>query len=525
MPFNVSEETLNAAGETLKFRTQMGFISRHSGVFLIGMIFRIGAGYIFKVYLGRTLGPEPLGMYALGMTIIAFLGVFNGFGLPQTAVRFVAHYTSSGNAEQLRQFVVSATGIVLSANVALGLLILWFGPWVAVHFYHTPALTPYMTLLAAIMMLGALTGLYGKIVQGHKEVSRLTVITDFVGTPLTIALTVVLTAWGVGLRGYLLAQVLSAAAVLGLLGRLVWKLTPGVHLLKVKFSLPESQVTSFSATVAGMALLNFLIGQSDKVLIGFYSNARLLGIYAVAASLVAYIPIALQSVNQIFSPVISDLHTRGERQLLERIYQTLTRWVLAFTLPLVIVIIVFSKPLMRVFGPGFESGWLVLVIGALGQLINSGVGSVGFLLLMSGNESKLIRVQAAAALITVGLGLLLVPRWGIVGAAIVVAITTVFTNILNLVLVHQLLRFFPYNRRSLRLLAPTIVSTVVVVLCKEILHNVLAAMATVVVGLLLAYVAFAVVWAGSSLDADDRVIGRAAWSKVKGFLPTIDVGS
>lgn len=524
MTFNVSEENVVAAAETQKFQTQMGFISRHSGVFFVGTIFRIGAGYLFKVYLGRTLGPEPLGIYALGMTIVAFLGVFNGFGLPQAAVRFVAHYTSSDKAEQLRQFLVSATGIVLAANVVLGLIVLWLGPWVAVHFYHTPALAPYMKLFALIMMLGALTGLYGKVVQGYKQVSRLTVITDFVGTPLTILASIILIAWGAGLRGYILAQVISGAVVLVLLVRLIWKLTPGLSHWRGSFAFPESQVASFSAALAGMGVANFLVGQSDKVLIGFYSNARQLGIYAVAASLVAYIPIALQSVNQIFSPMIADLYTRGDQQLLERIYQTVTRWVMAFTLPLATVIIVFAKPLMRIFGADFEVGWLVLVIGVLGQLVNCGVGSVGFLLLMSGNERRLIRVQAAATVMTVALGLLLIPRWGIIGAAIVSALTTAFTNTWNLVQVRQLLRFVPYNRRSLRLLAPTIVSALVVVWSKARFHDAIPPLASVAVGVLLAYAAFLAVWAGRGFDADDQLILRAVWAKLKASLPTIDVG-
>src|SRR5262245_17986647 len=409
---NLAPEGFAEAQENKKFRTQMGHISRHSGVFFIGTIFRIGAGYLFKVYLARTLGPEPLGIYALGMTIVAFLGVFNGLGLPQAAVRFVAHYRSSGRLQQLRQFLVSATGLILAANLLLGLVVIWVGPWLAVHFYHAPPLVQYLKFFALIIMLGALTTFFSKVIQGFKEVSRLTVITDFVGTPLTMTVSVALIAWGFGLRGYVIAQAASAAVVLIFVIRLCLKLMPSGPGLRAFLVLPERQVISFSATLLGMGLLQFSLSQSDKVLIGVYSNARQLGIYAVAAAMVAYIPIALQSVNQIFSPTISDLYTRGEHQLLERLYQNLTRWVLAFSLPLAIVIMVFAKPLMRIFGPEFEAGWVVLVIGAVGQLVNCGVGSVGFLLLMSGNERKLMKVQAGTTILTVGFGLLLVPRWG-----------------------------------------------------------------------------------------------------------------
>src|ERR1700751_541995 len=110
-------------GETLKFRHQIGHISRQSSVFFAGTIFTAAAGYLFKVYLARVLGAEALGIYALGMTIIGFIGVFNGLGLPQSAVRFVAAYSATGRYDQLRGFIVRAVGALLAANIVLGLLV------------------------------------------------------------------------------------------------------------------------------------------------------------------------------------------------------------------------------------------------------------------------------------------------------------------------------------------------------------------------------------------------------------------
>ena len=127
--------------------------------------------------------------------------------------------------------------------------VVWFvGPWIAVHFYRTPALSPYLKLFALIMMLGALTNFFGKVLQGYREVARLTVVTDFVGVPLMMALTVVLVVWRAGLRGYIFAQVVSATVVLGLLLALTWKHTPAAaRHLKTRLPRPEPDVLAFSA--------------------------------------------------------------------------------------------------------------------------------------------------------------------------------------------------------------------------------------------------------------------------------------
>ena len=101
---------------------------------------------------------------------------------------------------------------------------------------------------------------------------------------------------------------------------------------------------------------------------------------------------------------------------------------------------------MRIFGPDFESGWPVLVIGAVGQLVNCGVGSVGYLLLMSGNQKRLIKVQFAMTIVSVVTNLTLIPTLGLVGAALASAAVNVGGNLWNLYEVRKALGISPYNR-------------------------------------------------------------------------------
>ena len=148
----------------------------------------------------------------------------------------------------------------------------------------------------------------------------------------------------------------------------------------------------------------------------------------------------MQSVNQIFAPVIADLHAQGRQDVLQKLFQTLTKWIVALTFPLGCVIIIFALPLMRIFGPDFEAGWPVLVIGAIGQLVNCSVGSVGYLLLMSGNQRRLLKVQFAMAGVSVLANVALIPALGIVGAALAAASVNVGQNLWNLYEVRKALR-------------------------------------------------------------------------------------
>jgi O-antigen/teichoic acid export membrane protein len=408
-----------------------------------------------------------------------------------------------------------------TANVVLAAAMMVVGPWLARSLYHASALVPYLHLFAVILILGAFTTLLGQVLAGYKDVARRTVITNFIGSPVNIVFGIVLLSLGFGLRGYLLAQIASAAIVLLLLLAASWRLTPPQARQGSHNPVPmEREVFWFSAVVFGVGVLEFVLSQADKILLGAFLDVRQVGIYAVAATLVAFVPVALQSVNQIFSPTIADLHARGEHALLGRLFQTLTKWIFGLTLPLAFVMIVFSKPLMRLFGAAFEAGWLVLSLGTLGQLVNAGVGSVGYLLLMSGNQTRLIRVQVIMAIFMVAATLGLVRPFGIAGVALAAALTTVLTNYLCLRQVRGALQLSPYNRTYLHLLSPGMASLALTVGFRLLVRSLDLRPEWFWIGIALvaSYASFCGLMALAGLDSDDRMIVAAVRNRVIGTL-------
>ena len=506
--------------ETRQFRSQVGHISRHSGMYFAGTIFTGALSYVFKVYLARVLGAENLGLYALGGTLIGFLGIFNTLGLPQAAVRYVARYSAEGKFKQLHALLWRGSGFLLVANVVFAAILLAFGKSVAVRFYHSPGLVRYLPLFALLMLFTVLSTFLGRVLAGYQDLKLRTLIVNFVGTPLNIVLAVLLISAGMGLRGYLVAQVVTSAIACGLLVVAVRQLTPAAaRVFSQKGAFPEQEIWSFSAAMLGVGFLSFVMGQVDKVALGYYRGAREVGIYSVATALVVYLPLVLTSVNQIFASTIADLHTRGEHALLMRLFQSLTKWIVGLTLPLALVMMVFSRPLMRIFGRDFERGWPILIIGALGQLVNCGVGSVGNLLIMSGNEKRLIRVQIVmAAVMTIG-SAALVPLWGIYGAAVAAAVTNVGVNALNLFEVRKALGISPYNRSYQHLVLPTAATLAVILMLKKYANVFQYDWLAVGVALVLAYCIFPTVfYLIAGLDADDRLIASALRSRMRSAL-------
>jgi O-antigen/teichoic acid export membrane protein len=513
-PLTVAE----SADDHADFRTRVGHISRQSAIFFTGTIFTAGASYLFKIYVARSLGARALGIYALGMTVTGLLGVFACGGLPQTATKFVAAFSATQQYNKLRAFLRHGAGFLVLSQIAACAVLMASKNLVANRIYHTPEIARYMSFFAGLMFLGAFTSFFSEVLAGYRDVARRTVIVNFIGTPLLIICVVFFLVLGFGLWGYLLGQLIAAAIVLTLLAGVVWKLTPGrATSTPGQTKQLGDEVAFYALTLLGSQTLTFFLAQSDRIALGIFTTASDVGVYALAVGLSAFVSIALQSVNQIFTPTISELHAKGDGATLARLYRTLTKWTLGLTIPLAFSVMIFSYPLMRLFGPDFGRGWIVLVIVVAGELVNCGVGSVGMILLMTGKESRFLRIQTWLTPLVILLNFIFIHLWGLLGAAIVAFLTNVVTNLWCLFEVKQSLTIHPSMRGYLQLLPASLLTLGLIVTLRFMTKDIHAQLIVVAAATLVAYGTFAATFALQSNDEDDRFILRTAWVRIRGL--------
>ena len=141
--------------------------------------------------------------------------------------------------------------------------------------------------------------------------------------------------------------------------------------------------------------------------------------------------------NPALAPAVASLHIAGDMQRLQRVVTASARAMLAISLPIALVMIVFGQPVLVIFGPEFTQGATALAILSTGQLVNVAMGSVGLLLMMTGHERDTAWGVGIATVVNVALNGLLIPRWGIEGAAVATATSLVVWNLLLAVWVYR----------------------------------------------------------------------------------------
>lgn len=202
------------------------------------------------------------------------------------------------------------------------------------------------------------------------------------------------------------------------------------------FTLPRAAGSSFAA------ILQWL----DVVFVAALSTPEAAAIYTVASRLVQFGTMATYTISQSTEPRFGSALAEGDQPATLHLYQTSTAWLIALTWPIYIITAVFAPGLLQLFGDAFIAGTTTVTILIAAVLIGAALGPVDVLLLMTGRSTLSLWNSGISVAVHIGLNILLIPRIGIVGAAIAWAANRVLGNLLAVLQVHHYYALHPFGR-------------------------------------------------------------------------------
>jgi O-antigen/teichoic acid export membrane protein len=429
-----------------------------TGQSAVGLVVAILATFASQVLITRVQGPAAFGIITLATQGALVLGFFSRFGMDMAAVRRVAIDLGQGERSRVRAIVTRASMISSASSLVVGGLVFAFAAPLARAFAGDAVAEATEAFRAAALAIpfAALVQVYLGATRGLK-VMRHTLYVFWVGQPIGwVAL--MLAGWlvartvGVTTLAYSVSWIVATAWA----AFLWYRETRGFG---NESPMPGEvgDLVRYGAPRAPAALFSQLLFWTDLFVLSVYASSEQVGIYAAAARAAQVILLFIISVSLMFSPFVADLHARGEREKLDRLYKWLTRWTLAATLPIFIVLAVAPGSALRLFGAEFGAGAAALNILLLGQLVNVATGAVGFILIMVGRTGWDLVVYALSVAFDVAVAALLIGglALGIEGAAIAGAATMILSKLGRLYLVWRFVRIQPYNRDYLLLLIPS----------------------------------------------------------------------
>jgi len=420
--------------------------------------------FLFILLVSRTLGPENFGILALCLSVAGVAQALGTFGLPITIQRFLSGQGEKDAGELFGTIIVMGISTAIITSIGLFLL----APWLGENLFSKSNLVIPLRLFCIIVFLTILYSLLRALLQSQlkarsimwgdltKQGGKIIIFLIFA----VVSPTVLTATWAI---------ILSTFFAVIIAGNYVIKYfhKPDFRNIREK----GSKVLAYSAPLVIVGFSYFFAQQADRLMLGFFSTSRDVGLYSVASTLALLLGVLHASLVSVFMPIASESFRKKKPDDMHDSYLFISKWVGFINGIILLIYMGCGTLILNVFGAEYAttSNYCVLVILAFLYYIGSIAGPTGALLLM-GNKQNLELMNALLFLImNISLNILLIPKFNIIGAAIASLCSGVFFNIIQLIEIKILFNFIPFTKIQFRMLLFMLISSLLLILLDSII--------------------------------------------------------
>jgi len=407
-----------------------------SGFVLVFKVLGALSGYIFAFVVSKY-GAETFGIYQLAFTALMILSVVVKWGLDGATVRFTQEYLASGERGKIKSLISKSVLTIFISALAVGLLFFLLRKPLA-DVFDEPNLEKAYVWVAIGLLPFVLLQYYSEALRALKNMKAFSVFQ--VGTVLILASCIFVLLKDMTLpKGEVatLAFVISTV-VIAVGAYLVFQKSFTKRVGKVA----AEQIDFKSVLKVGVPLLVsgslfLVISWTDTLMIGYYKTSADVGIYNIAFKVATLITFIQFAVNSIAAPTIASLYAKDNLTALRKYIKQIGVINASFSIPIALFIVLFSEQLLNLFGAEYTAGTVLLPILAIGQLVNALAGPVMYILNMTGKEKLSQSIMIWMTGLNIILNVVLIPLYGIIGAAIATTISMVTWNVIAAVYVYK----------------------------------------------------------------------------------------
>ena len=479
-------------------------VARGAGFLAGGRVLSSVVRLVAAVILARLLGANDYGLYILAVSVAFAASSVASLGLDLAMERHIAVAALRDDVEGATGALqVGIPGTLLPALVGAA-VVAALADVIALDVFDEPGLAPLLRVAAALIVLISMSTLLFSVIIGCKRIDQ-AAFADHVVQPVSRLVFILLLAV-LGMTAQLagVALGLSYVASITVMLALVNRRIPLAGLVRpARRDVREIMAFAFPAWLSGV--LRIVRTRIQPLLLGVAGSAANVGVFSVVTSASALGRLAMLSINAALRPTLAELHDLGDAKAVGRLYTTTTRWTLAVSLPVFVFMVLVPESLLGLFGSSFQTGVTALVIAATAEVANAATGMCGPIIAMSGHNKLKVVNATAWMVISIGANVVMIPLWGVIGAALAILVSTTMINVLRVVEVWILMRILPWDRHLWKVLTAAAITAAVGSLVVAALPDKLglAMLIALAVGIGLLFIATVALL---GLEDDDRLV-------------------
>lgn len=487
--------------------------AKGSGILTVGKLVEYVGRFVIAFLLARVLGAEEFGIYSLALSAAAIVSTISLLGMDDAALRNIAVYASQKDDKSLWGTLQLTFVFTISMSIILGIVLFYFADSIAKIIFSEPLLASMLRLVALIVPILTLSEMLVFATRGFKRMDYGVIAQDFIQLPIRIVLLVILAL--LNLNAFT-AMITFGVADLTASIALVFFLNKEFPLKRpLKAAKRDVRgLLNFSLPFWFSDILNTVRNNIQVMMLGSLSTISSAGIFTIVSRVNLLSIITYRSVQTSIRPIIAELQSKNRWNDVGHLYQTSTRWALLVNIPMTLIMILFSEEILLIFGESFKEGGLALAILAVSEFVKVLTGMSGTIIDMSGlNRLKMVNTTIQVVL-AVGLNVYLIPRWGLLGAAVAVFVSIAIMNVIRMVQVYVIYKLLPFNRLLLKPFFAGFAALIAVLLIDQTLtveHNLLS----LLIGTAVVITVYVGILQNLGLPEDDKLVINRTINKIR----------
>ncbi len=445
-----------------------GGVLRRAQITLIGSVVGGALAITSEILCARYLGARIYGLYALALILARVGEAVSVLGLRIATLHFLPIYRDRNDPRYVLGTIWASLLPPLVLGVALAALMWLLAPTLALRVFGDADAERFLRAMALAIPLLALSEVLAVITRGFGHAGYYVVARSLAPPVVFFALLLLITTLSADAlwipvafcAAYLVATAIGAFAV---------RRVAGPSLFAVKPAYPFRALYTYSLPILVNNLLYLVIGWTDILMLGVLNSGEQVGIYRACMQIVMPFDMIVLAFNAAVGHLYPVLAKNRQHAELAALVAKITRWMSMLALTGLLMIALNRHDLLLLMGPEFAGGADALVVLALGHAALCCIGSAGFLLVLSGHQKTETFNALAAAVLNIALNVLLIPRYGIVGAAASTCTACLFISVLRVAQVRRLMAIRVLRRGFLRILALAAVTALATIIASAVL--------------------------------------------------------
>jgi len=409
---------------------------RGSTLLLSGRIIAMVANFVVQILIVRYLSKSDYGAFAYVLSLITLGSSLTVFGFEKTVTRFIPMYQERGEYQKAFGSILMMVSTVFSLGLFLVLLVFGLRGWIADSFVSDPLAFQLLLLLIFLTPIQALDSLLVGMLAVFSNPSSIFFRRYILGPSLRLLVVLLLIFFHKDVyflsMGFIAAGAVGISIYYGILVRDLRKQELWKHFNIQNIQFPIREIFGFSIPFFISSFVFMARTQLVIVLLEYFRSTLDVAAYRAVQPVADLNTTVIQSFGLLFMPTMARMHARKDQEGIDNLYWQSAVWITVISFPIFLLTFSLAQPLtVLLFGERYAQSGSIMAVLALGYYFNAALGFNADTLRIHGKLRYTVLIDVVSLLIGLGLNLLLIPRYGAIGAAIGSCGTLVLYNILN----------------------------------------------------------------------------------------------